>query len=144
VTTGALMRRIQVLGWLVVLGWLSGCGREESSPVEAKEVYDSSVMAEVADMYRSFVYEFKKPPAKAGDFKKYEALNGNGVRQVVQGEIVVLWGAPLAETPEAARAVLAYEKKVPEEGGVVLMQDGKTIQKISADEFKAAPKAAKG
>ena len=42
---------------------------------------------------------------------------------------------------KAADAILAYVKTVPEQGGNVLMQDSMAINKMTADEFKTAPKA---
>jgi hypothetical protein len=56
----------------------------------------------------------------------------------VNNEIVYQWGARI--DPAGGETVLAYEKKAPSEGGWVLMQDG-TVKQITADEFKAAPKA---
>ncbi len=50
-------------------------------------------------------------------------------------------GRPAVPQGEPADAVLAYRKTVPEQGGQVLMQDGWTIKSMTADEFKAAPKA---
>ncbi len=44
------------------------------------------------------------------------------------GELVVQWGAPLVPENEAADAVLAYLKTVPEQGGLVLLQDGWTVK----------------
>jgi hypothetical protein len=38
--------------------------------------------------------------------------------------------------------VVAYEKKVPTEGGHVLLQDG-TVKQMTAAEFQSAPKAKK-
>ena len=61
---------------------------------------------------------------------------------VKSGQLVVQWGAPLVPENEAAAAVLAYVKTVPEEGGFVLLQDGWTIKTMTADEFNAVPKTA--
>ena len=58
-----------------------------------------------------------------------------------QRALVVQWGAPLSPEGKAADAILAYVKTVPEQGGNVLMQDSMTINKMTADEFKTAPKA---
>ena len=58
------------------------------------------------------------------------------------GDLVVQWGAPLSAEGASSDTVLAYVKTVPEQGGYVLMQDGKSIKKMTADEFKNAPKAA--
>jgi hypothetical protein len=63
------------------------------------------------------------------------------VEMLKSGQLVVQWGAPLAPEGTAADAFLAYVKTVPEQGGQVLMLDGRTIKTKTADEFKAAPKA---
>ena len=55
--------------------------------------------------------------------------------------MLVYWGAGISDEPEAASTVLAYHKDVPEKGGEVLMQNGKA-RKMTAEEFKAAPKPA--
>ena len=72
-----------------------------------------------------------------------EVNGGNVVYEILgdSGDLIVQWGAPLSPEGEAAEAILAYVKTVPEQGGNVLMQDGKTIKKMTADEFKTAPKA---
>ena len=64
------------------------------------------------------------------------------VDAIKSGELVVQWGAPLSPQGEPADAVLAYGKTVPEQGGPVLLQDGWAIKSMTADEFRAAPKAA--
>jgi hypothetical protein len=66
----------------------------------------------------------------------------NAVGMLKTRELVVQWGAPLSPEGETSGAVLAYLKTVPEQGGSVLLQDGNTIKKMTADEFKAAPQAA--
>jgi hypothetical protein len=83
-----------------------------------------------------------KAPAKLADLAKYAALCPVGYGEVKAGSVVLLFGAPIEEG--ASDTVLAYEKGAPESGGYVLMQDGKTIKKLTADEFKAAKKAGKG
>jgi hypothetical protein len=42
---------------------------------------------------------------------------------------------------QTSSAILAYIKTVPDRGGNVLMEDGRTIKKLTAEEFRAAPKA---
>jgi hypothetical protein len=68
-----------------------------------------------------------------------------GYQAVKSGEVVVLWGAKMPGEGEvnagtAPDAVIAYEKKTASEGGYVLLQNG-TVKEMSADQFKAAPKA---
>ena len=74
---------------------------------------------------------------------KYEKAFPLGCGKVKSGEIVLILRRA---APGRGRSdkILAYEKQAPESGGHVLMQDGKTIKKMTADEFKAAKKAGKG
>lgn len=56
-------------------------------------------------------------------------------------------GATLPDTKEepgqsTAPEILAYGKEVPESGGYVLLLD-RTVKKMTAEEFRAAPKAGK-
>ena len=44
------------------------------------------------------------------------------------------------EGDRAPKGVVAYEKKVPDEGGYVLLQNGNVV-KMTVAEFKSAPKA---
>jgi hypothetical protein len=118
---------------------LSGCGgREEIRPIPA----DEGGLKQFGELYRNYTARNKRPP------KSLKELNVKGqgypiaVEQLKSGELVVHWGAPLAPEGESTPGVLAYSKTVPEQGGLVLLQDGWTIKKMTADEFKAAPKAA--
>jgi hypothetical protein len=63
---------------------------------------------------------------------------------VKSGEVIVLWGtSPKGEGDVGNdEVVLAYEKKVPTEGGYVLMSAG-TVKKMTAAELNSAPKAGK-
>jgi hypothetical protein len=63
------------------------------------------------------------------------------VSMIKSGDLIVQWGASLSPEGDTASAILAYVKTVPEQGGYVLMQDGRTIKKMAADEFRSAPKA---
>jgi hypothetical protein len=122
------------------LGTLVGCGSSapKTTGGEGQEVFANATMEEVADMYRSFSGDLKKPPTKVADFTRYEAAFSTGIMHLKDGRIVLFWGSPLSE---GSSTVLAYEKHVPNEGGFVLLQDGKTIKKMTAEEFKSATKA---
>ena len=56
------------------------------------------------------------------------------------GQIQYIWGTKLAEGPEAAGTVIAFQTAAATDGGWVLFQDG-SLKRISAAEFAAAPKA---
>ena len=57
-----------------------------------------------------------------------------------KGDIVFQWGTALADGPEAAKRLVAFQKVAEKEGGWALFQDG-SIRRITAAEFAAAPKA---
>ena len=59
------------------------------------------------------------------------------------GAALVVWGARMGGEGQAGSdEVIAYEKKTPAEGGMVLLQNGK-VKTMSSGEFDAAPKAKK-
>jgi hypothetical protein len=131
------------LGLGSLLGFLPGCGGYtpgQSGIVGGDKIENaqSIALSEVGDMLRIRA-EGGGPPKNAADLAKYEKLFAVGYPKVKRGDIVLFYGIPLEDG--AADKVLAYEKKTPESGGLVLMQDGKTIKKMTPDEFKAAPKS---
>src|SRR5262245_17284064 len=131
---------------LVVLSaaaWI-GWGTGGSSGGGATSV-ESTALNELGEAYRAYSIANKKPPKSMADLSKVEAIGGNGVASAKEGNIIVNWGATLPDTDETpgknpSPEILAYWKGVPESGGYVLMLD-RTIKQMTADEFKAAPKA---
>lgn len=124
-----------------VLGSVFGCS-SEPKPLAADAAAEQgrrSMMQELGEMLHLYKGDYNKPPKAVADLTKFEAGFQIGYLRLKDGEIVLLWGAPLQEG--ATDKILAYEKAAPEAGGYVLMQDGVTVKKLTADEFKAAPKA---
>lgn len=56
------------------------------------------------------------------------------------GQIEYIWGTKLADGPEAASTVIAFQKTAETDAGWVLFQDG-SMRRLTAAEFAAAPKA---
>ena len=132
-----------VLG--LILGISPGCGSktpEVTAPKDKTERVQESSLAQIGDLIRLRTEEAGTPPAKEADLAKYERAYPLGCGKLKRGEIVVIYDASLQDG--SSDKVIAFEKQAPESGGHVLMQDGKTIKKMTADEFKAAPKAGKG
>ena len=130
------------LGFLAIMGLIAGAGfgcGSTAPPQQGVEVFQNAALSEVGGLIESYSVDAKKPPKSIAEVARYEIGMPTGFTELKSGNIVVFWGAPLSET--ATDAVLAYEKAVPQSGGFVLMQDGKTIKKMTADEFKAATKA---
>jgi hypothetical protein len=94
-------------------------------------------LADVGEMLKSLAEERKKPPSKLAELESVEPMMPLGGPAIRGGEVVYLWGAEYAS---GSNKIAAYEKKVPTEGGWVLLQDG-SVKEMTADEFRAAPKA---
>jgi hypothetical protein len=113
----------------------SGGGGFEPSPDNG----DRHALTEVGEILRNRMLDTTQPPRSQADIGRYENAGPTGFGRVTKGEIVVLWGANPKDG--ASDQILAYEKKTPQAGGFVLMQDGITVKKLTPDEFQAAPKA---
>lgn len=119
-------------GVVVVLaaGFLAGCGGPAETPGHTPE--QEELLKEVWDMYKAHVDDRKRSPARLADLDPYEPAAIHGYVAVRDGEVVLLFGGPTA-----GGTVLAYEKKVPQEGGAVLLRNG-TVRQMTAEEFGAA------
>lgn len=131
-------RGLRFLG--VVLGaslaYQAGCGGTSTPLVEVPP--GQVELQEVGEMYRIFIDDNKRPARAGKDLLKYAAAFTFGSMALQEKEVVVFWGASLQ--PDST-TVLAYQKAVPESGGVVLLQDGQTVKSMTAQEFQSAPKA---
>jgi len=89
-------------------------------------------------LLKSLAADMKPAPAKIADVEKVEPIYPGAYIALVQGNVVYSWGKSISSS--ASDTILAHEKKVPESGGFVLMQDG-TVKEMSAAEFGSAKKA---
>jgi hypothetical protein len=129
-----------ILGSMLVIS--SGCG--SSTPVvtdpkdKAERVKEAS-LSQLGDLLRLRQEESAPPPGTGRDIEKYKKAFPLACGKVKDGQIVLIYGVPVQEGVEDT--IIAYEMEAPASGGHVLMQDGKTIKKMTADEFKGAKKA---
>ena len=132
-----------VLIALAVLSAGGGCssGRNAGVPEGPTQADE---LREVSGMLSLYSGEHRRGPAKAADLAGYQGGFPLGYRAVQSAEIVVVWGATMPGEGDGGKtdAVMAYQKKVPSEGGFVLLHNG-TVKEMSAAEFQAAPKAGK-
>jgi hypothetical protein len=85
----------------------------------------------------------EKAPTNLDELAKYLVPDGRALKAMKEGKYVFLYGVAIKEMKEGtANTVLAHEKDVPTKGGLVLMADG-SVKEMTAQEFKAAPKAMK-
>ena len=129
------MARIALL--LVILPGicLTGCAKSAAERTLNDERKDT--LKDLGDLLKSLNDEGTKPPAKLAALEPFEPRIPMAGPAIRNGDIIYLWGAEYAS---GSTKVVAYEKKVPAEGGFVLLQDG-TVKEMSATEFGSAPKA---
>jgi hypothetical protein len=88
----------------------------------------------IAQLYAAD-FALGSPPKKVEDMKE---LDARAVQAVKDGAYVVVWNA----SPNSpGSAIVAYEKDVPTNGGMVADLTG-AVRKTTPQEFKTAPKAA--
>lgn len=117
----------------------AGCAGKSNTMIPSASMEDK--LTEIGRMYKDYSKDHKHPPRTLSDLDQavYEAANTSGFAALRDGECVMLWGGKPPGV-DAAKTVLAYEKSVPESGGLVLFQDG-SVRPMTAAEFKSAPKA---
>ena len=98
-------------------------------------------------MYQSYTLGHQKPPESLKDITSYQAESPRGYEALRSGDIILNYGAKMTALKEGppegtSDEVLAYEKQAPESGGRVLMLN-RAVRQMTAEEFKAAPKAGK-
>jgi hypothetical protein len=129
---------------LVVSAAAAGCGRSPEQ-VAAAESPVAVGLKNLGEAYRTISVVNKRPPKDLREIEQASAAAPSGMAGIDASNVVVLWGAALTDLSEEpgkvpSDKVLAYEKKVPEQGGYVLMLD-RTVKKMTPEEFRSAPKA---
>lgn len=132
------MRTLTVPTLVVALAALTGCGGGDKTGPTAPTVDQTA--GDVAEMLTEFTAATKRGPNSAADLTDAPASHPVGHAAVASGEYVVVWKVPVS--PSGGANVLAYPKDAASSGGKVVMQDG-SVKQMTAEEFKAAPKAAK-
>jgi hypothetical protein len=106
----------------------------------AKRVIDEIELKELGLSYMSATAINGKPPANAEELGLKQE-NPKLYQAIADGHIIVYWKASPTNAPAGtSNTILAYDADVPTKGGAVVMMDG-SPRKMTAEEFKAAPKA---
>ncbi len=131
----ALSRCVAVCAYL---GLVAGCS---SQPRGASVAPETTLLQDVNNLLRA-VGTGGRLPARVNDLERQKAMFPRGYETVKAGNVVVLWGAAFQGEGQVGKdeVIVAYEKDVPASGGYVLFSAG-TVKKLTADEFRAAPKA---
>jgi hypothetical protein len=115
----------------------AGCG---SGKPGGQDIPHRAALQQIWSMYRGGKQNQGRVPRGLDDFQQYKVMYPGGYQALQSGQCVVFYRVDLAHLPDPGQKVLAYEKDAPHQGGSVLMADG-TVRTMSADEFRAAPKA---
>jgi hypothetical protein len=137
------MNRTTALALLALT--LAGCSSDAPSPSDQQGPPKDLMLVQVGGLVSSAASENRRAPQSLAEVAKFESTYPLGYAAVKSGDVVVIWGASVAAEGDVAAGragtnVIAYEKQTPTEGGLVLLENG-NVKKMSADEFKAAPKA---
>jgi hypothetical protein len=131
--------KLGLLAFSLVFGAV-GCSGSGGKGVD--QTAAQGALAEVADMLRATTQTNGKGPAKLSDLNTMQSMYARGYQAVKSGEVVIIWGHGVKAEGESATGgeIVAYEKNAPTAGGYVLFTSGE-VKEMTADEFKAAPKA---
>lgn len=123
---------------VAVVALLPGCGRVQQA---AQRQQRSNQLKAIGLAYHNCNDDLQRGPANADELRKYLAGFEDAYQAVQSGDIVVFWNARVpADFPQGlGNTVLAHDKGVPANGGLVLMGDGST-RTMTAAEFAAAPR----
>lgn len=117
---------LSVFAVLVFL--MAGCGE----PAKTTVVLDTRAkLGEIAQMLKTIAGTETRPPMRPADLDAVEPLLPASAQDIRSGEIVYVWGAV-----PGGPGIVAYERKVPTEGGLVLKASGDVVT-MSVAEFKA-------
>ena len=125
-----------------VLVLLAGAGCSGRQGGRSEGPGRSDELREVGSMLSLYSGQYQRGPARVADLAGYEAGHPLGYQAVRSGEVVVVWGTTMPGEGDkgGTNAVVAYEKKVPTEGGLVLLHNGK-VRSMTADAFRSATQA---
>ena len=133
------MLRIALLALLIVgTTCLAGCGSSTPAKPDRESFLPdvNDLLEDLKSLLTSAKEAKKSPPGSNADLQQYEATNPGATAAIAQGTIKYYYGQGLS----GGNKIVAHGAKCESEGGWVLLQDG-TVKQMSADEFKAAPKA---
>lgn len=119
---------------LALTASLAGCGGPEPPAAIGAS---SAPVEQVARLLQIFREQNRPSPKSLKEAEKLAAGLPGAVEALKSGEVVIYWGVNLDEYGGAS--LIGYEKKTPEQGGVVILGDGSTTE-ITPELFKTIPK----
>jgi hypothetical protein len=139
------MVRVVVIGLLTGALLAGGCSDAPPTPDDSLpgETPGARVaLHELGLLLINYSGKSKRGPSQPSDLAPYAEGGPSAYEAVKAGNIVIVWGAtmPGEGEPNKPTGVIAFEKKAPAEGGLVLRQNGE-VEMMTADQFKSAPRA---
>ncbi len=134
------MTKFRLTAFVLCFLLVGGC----SSAGPTKGDPESTEFQELSDLFHAAAGKVGHAPTKLADLATAKGMFPKAYELVKSGDVIIVWGTPPKGEGDVGNneVVLAYEKKVPTEGGYVLMSAG-TIKKMSATEFNSTSKAGK-
>ena len=126
-----------IAGLLLLFG--AGCSSSNTQSGTVDEQFGTG-LEEVGGLLRDYSADTGRAPTKLADLAKNEPLYPRGYQAIKSGSATVVWGVKMPPEGQGGEDIIAYETKVATGGGYVLLTNGK-VKKMTADEFKSAPKA---
>jgi hypothetical protein len=119
---------------------LAACGLLSAGAARAADKFTPNDLKQIGLAYHNYHDVTGKGPAKGDDLKPYfdEKDQKRFVEALNLGQVVFQFNVGIRDMVDGtSNTVLAYDKDVPKEGGLVLYGDA-SVKKLTADEFKKA------
>lgn len=124
----------------LVLPVAAGCGGGVKKEAGQKGPAPNDGLIDLKTLLDAVKAGQQKAPKSAAEMAAIEPLFPAAGAFIQNGSIEYVWGAKLADGPDAAKTIVAFEAKAAGEGGFVLLQDG-TVKQVSPAEFAGMAKA---
>ena len=127
-----------VLAPFTALGCGGGGGKDGGGGGAGGDPAVANDLKQIGLAYHSYNDKYRgKGPPNAEALQEFLGGNIAAYQALKDGRYVFLWNARLLDNVGGPEVVLAYQKDVPSQGGLVLFMDGST-RNLTADEFKSA------
>jgi len=111
----------------------------DESGINAESIVRKNNLHAIGIAYHEFSDKHRKAPSKADDLQPFLAKNADAWRTLSDDSLIFVYEVNVFDfLKDASKFVLAYDKKTPSSGGMVLMADG-FVKEVSAAEFKTLP-----